>query len=562
MLRSLRPPRGLGSIASLDRVHFASFDLRDPVFEAYGFAFSVQVVTLENVYGIDPSQTSAREENGAFAVHAAGLTWAGGSERASGAVVLRVRPEGPGRVRLRVTLRAKAPEPIRCTKLLLRGLGTPLAWVEDAGDRPVGPFGECLAYPNRLGAPLVCVRAGTDVIGARFEDTRVREKRFALATERVGDRAGQGALELIHEDDATRFARESEAPPVVITRGATCDALVTEHEAYARDTYGLRRWEERTDVPSWARDLRLVTTLHGMHWTGRVLLDYAGMREALRFVTDRLPGRHVLAYIPGWEGRYYWQYGEYRPDPRLGGEAGFAALCDFARDRGAHVMPMFGGNCVNKWLPRFRDLDPAAVLKSATGNRFHGNQPDWDFSRAHDTGWQAWLNPGHPAWCDDLAGQIEKLAARYGFDGVFLDTIHVFVNDPDHSVHDGIRTLVQRLRRNVPGVLLAAEHDYDALLPLFPLFQRAYWGTDPAWTGRYAQRFAHLCEGEPEGRTGVHEFGVWRTAGARDPWEPAPGVLPTLAFQDDTLVRSQERIVAVIERIRSDASFPRGGGAT
>jgi hypothetical protein len=284
-----------------------------------------------------------------------------------------------------------------------------------------------------------------------------------------------------------------------------------------------------------------------MHWTGRVFLDYAGMLDAIRFVAERMEGHHIIAYLPGWEGRYYWQYGDYRPEPRLGGEAGFAALCDGARRLGAHVMPMFGGNCVNAWLPRFASLDPAAYMKSATGNRFHGNQPDWDFARAHDTGWQAWLNPGHPGWRDDLATQIETLAQRFGFDGVFLDTVHVWVNDPDHPVYDGIRELCRRLQRTIPGVLLAAEHDFDALLPLFGLFQRAYWGGDPAWTAPYALRFGHLCEGEPEGRTGVHEFGIWKTPGAPAVSEPRPGYLPTLAFQDDTLVRSRAQVERVIE---------------
>jgi len=208
---------------------------------------------------------------------------------------------------------------------------------------------------------------------------------------------------------------------------------------------------------------------------------------------------------------------------------------------------MFGGNCVNAWLPRFASLDPAAYMKSATGNRFHGNQPDWDFARAHDTGWQAWLNPGHPGWQDDLATQIETLARRFGFDGVFLDTIHIWVNDPDHPVYAGIRQLCARLQRAIPGVLLAAEHDFDALLPLFGLFQRAYWGSDPAWTAAYALRFAHLCEGEPEGRTGVHEFGVWKTPGALGAGEPRPGYLPTIAFQDDTLARSRAEVGRVIE---------------
>ena len=239
-----------------------------------------------------------------------------------------------------------------------------------------------------------------------------------------------------------------------------------------------------------------------MHWSGRVLLDYAAMLETLRFVAERIDAGRVLAYLPGWEGRYYWRYGDYRPDSRLGGERGFAALCEGARELGFHLMPMFGIHCANAWLPRFRDLDASVYMKSATGNRFHGNQPDWDLARAHDTGWQAWLNPGHPAWREALAEQIEALAARHPFDAVFLDTTEVWTNDPDHPVYDGIRSLVQRLRSTLPGRLLAGEYDYDALIALFPLFQRAWWTSAPTWTRRYLRRFGHLCEGEPEGRKG------------------------------------------------------------
>ena len=185
-------------------------------------------------------------------------------------------------------------------------------------------------------------------------------------------------------------------------------------------------------------------------------------------------------------------------------ERGFAALCEGARELGFHLMPMFGIHCANAWLPRFRNLAASVYMKSATGNRFHGNLPDWDLARAHDTGWQAWLNPGHPAWREALAEQIEALAARHPFDAVFLDTTEVCTNDPDHPVYDGIRSLVQRLRSTLPGRLLAGEYDYDALIALFPLFQRAWWTSAPPWTRRYLRRFGHLCEREPEGRTGVH----------------------------------------------------------
>lgn len=525
-------------------VQIASFDLQDPVFEAFGFALSMQIVTRENVYGLDPAQTSAREEKGVLVVRAAGLRAAGGQLSARGAAILRIAPDATGGVRVR--MKAKASEPVRCVKLLVRGLATPLAVVEERGERAIGSGGEIFAYPNRLATPLLVARAGSELVAVRAEDARVREKRFALAVERLGPHAGSGVLECILEEDATRMGRELEAPPLVLRRGGAPESFLAEHLRFLEAETGLVPWGERADVPAFARDLRLVLTLHGMHWTGRTFLDYAGMREVIRFVAARIEGRRVLAYLPGWEGRYYWQYGEYRAEPRLGGESGFAALCEEARRLGVHVMPMFGANCVNAWLPRFADLDPQAFLKSASGNRFHGNQPDWDFSRAHDTGWQAWLNPGHPAWQEDLASQIERLASRYGFDGVFLDTVHVYTNDPDHPVHEGVRTLCARLRSTIPDVLLAAEHDYDGLLPCFGLFQRAYWGVDPAWTAPYALRFGHLCEGEPEGRTGVHEFGVWRTPGAPPPGEPRPGYLATLAFQEDTLARSREAVERVI----------------
>jgi hypothetical protein len=282
-----------------------------------------------------------------------------------------------------------------------------------------------------------------------------------------------------------------------------------------------------------------------MHFTGRVFLRYEEMLGVLHFLADRLPGRHILAYLPGWEGRYYWQYGEYRPEERLGGPAGFAELCSGARELGVHVMPMFGANCANVWLPATQDLPPEAVLASATGNRFHGNQPDWDLARAHDTGWQAWLNPGHPVWRERLAGSIERLAMQYGFDAVFLDTVHAWTNDPRHPVTEGLRALVERLRRKLPGVLLAAEADYDALLPLFPFFQRPWWTSPAPWSARYVRRFGHLCEGEPRGLTGVHEAGIHHS----EAWRPGPGVVPTVAFQDGTLDACRDSLARLLDEL-------------
>lgn len=68
---------------------------------------------------------------------------------------------------------------------------------------------------------------------------------------------------------------------------------------------------------------------------------------------------------------------------------------------------------------------------------------------------------------------------------------------------------------------------------------------------------AHLCKGEPEGRTGVHEFGVWLVREYAPPWRAASGFLPTLAFQDDTLERSRALVESVID---AAAKAPAIGG--
>jgi hypothetical protein len=528
-------------------VQFASFDLGDPVFELCGLRVSVQLVTLENLYGVAPAGARVEATAAGATLHARGLRWAGGTEAADGELTLRAERAAGGALRLRVA--ARAPAPVRSAKLLVRGLAPELAASPDGREwAPVGEHGELYGYPGRLHTPLLFARAGGRTFGLRAVEQRVREKRFALYRERHGPLAGHGAVELIHDAEATAFAPAIETPDWVVAPDAEPAAFEAEHLRGLEQAFGLRAWEERADVPGWARALRLVVTLHGMHWTGRVLLDYDAMAAALRFVAERIEPARVLAYLPGWEGRYYWQYGDYRPDPRLGGERGFARLCEAARRLGVHLMPMFGAHCVNARLPRFRELDPRHVLASATGNRFHGNTPDWDLSRAHDTGWQAWLNPGDPWWRGELAGQIEALAARFGFDAVFLDTTEVWSNDPRHAVTDGITLLCRRLREAIPGLLLAGEYDYDALAACFPLFQRAWWMRAPAWTRRYVRRFGHLCEGEPEGRTGVHELGRFRPGAVAG----EPGLLATIALQDGTLERSRAAIEAALAAAAAD----------
>jgi hypothetical protein len=527
-------------------MHFYSFDLRDPVFEIDGWNLSFQVITLENVYGLDPSRTTITETDNRHAISCDQLRWAGGKQIAPGHVTIDVARENSA---LRISVRASIDQPIRAIKILARDL--PEVQILDQLDqpRPVPDGGLLERYPNGFRLPVFFARLPNgETLGFRCEDAAFCAKRFTAYRQQPGDRY---TAECIVEEDARYFDTGFHAPDWVLGRDVDVEAFRRDQLEYHEDFLGLRAWEQRDDLPEWARDLRLALTLHGMHWSGYTFNTYDQMREIIEFAAARIDGWHILAYLPGWEGRYYWQYGDYRPEPMLGGVEGFRRLCDRARELGVHLMPMFGANCANAWAGNFHRFGPGSYMKYPTRNVFHGNQPDWDLSRAHDTGWQAWLNPGAPAWQNELVRQITHLIEQFDFDAVFLDTVEVWVNDPDFNLREGYRDLVDRLRGGRPDLLIAGEDWWDGLLDIFPMYQRSgAWRQMPDWVGRYARIFGHICDGDPSrGSTGVFESGYSPYARLPD----LPHYLPTLAFVDGTLHNAREEVEAVIARAAANS---------
>ena len=69
------------------------------------------------------------------------------------------------------------------------------------------------------------------------------------------------------------------------------------------------------------RNIALVTTLHGMHYTGYMFNDYAKMLEILRWMATQIPAERVLVFLSAWDGRYYWDYPNYTC-PRSHGRRG------------------------------------------------------------------------------------------------------------------------------------------------------------------------------------------------------------------------------------------------
>jgi len=535
-----------------------SFDFGDPVFRVGDLDLSLQIITFENVYGLDPSRTHVTTTPDGWRIVADGLTWAGGQEHSPGGASITVGRLGDGSG-ADVVVEAHHTSTIRCTKLLVRRLPSSTLLARRWEEEPIPSDGVVYQYPGYLrvrdttvAAPLVFLRPrdGGAYIAFRSLDDQVRCKRFAFE-----EADWSTTVELIHEEAATCMGNRVTVPGWRIQRTSDPAALVRAHAVDTAQTFGFRRWEERSDVPAWARQVAFVAALHGMHWSGYVFNTYERMLAVLTWITRRIEGRHVLAYLPGWEGRYYWQYGDFRPDLRLGGTDGFRRLVDGAHALGVRLMPMYAANSANAGLPNFEQWGVPARMRTAGGYVDQGNKPDWDGSRSHDPTWQAILNPGAPTWRARLERQVGELLEMYGLgdDAVFFDTTHWWQNDPNHAVFDGLVALRDQLKSRFPNLLFTGEGWYDALGAVTPVSHSeahlpVRWADEIF--GPYNRYFDHLATGDASrGSTGVHERGTQAFEVrplARHRW-------PTATIVDGTIERAPEQVERLIAQGREYA---------
>lgn len=533
----------------LPRVQFWSFDNQDPIHNAHGLRFSVQIITTgaeENTYSLHAGSLHRTSEGEGVLISATQLTTAGQQERVAGACDVHLVRRGE---RIAITTKATVEKgTVRAVKLILRDLPAGrvgfTSWESVPNLAPVPVEALALAYPTYQGGAPVWFLATEGERGTSFSsmDVTARPRRFVASREAKGGTR----IELIVEEDARRWSDTFVAPEWEIAHGTTLDEAIAGRVSMLEQKAGMRAWERRTDMPRWVHDIGLVVCLHGMHWSGYILQDYAAMRASIEWVTSRIPGRNVLFFLAGWEGRYYRSYGNSVPVPRMGGEAGFRAIMEMAHSKGAHVMAMYAGNAAMPGTPHFEEYAPSSHFQ-ADGNLswtpMRGYTVDWGTVRGGDTNGSAWLNPGAPGWRQHLTDQVHATAQNFGIDGAFFDTQPNTENDRVNPPIDGLRRIVTDLRSDRPEFMIATESWLDTT------FSFLHAGQTPApyknWSSHFGRRFAHLAMAEPSrGSTGVHEAGYCEYN-----FEQVMNCFdwPTLALVDTTLKDAPEKAERVIQ---------------
>lgn len=518
--------------------------------------FAIEVFTTENVYGLDPAHTTRDGRD----LTSTRLQLLGGQRSVGGRVTAAVRRDSDGTVAWKIT--AEADEPVKGIKLLLVDLpaGHEGWWTPTtaAGVRlmPTSELPVHLAYPWRnpddhsWRTPWICAGEGPGItLSVRNEEVRATRFYTYLPHWMSGP-----VVEIVCDASAQDRRNSFETPEIRLRECASPEEIRDDFDAHLAGlerAYGLTRWEARTDTPAWVDELDLVLTLHGQHWTGFVFNTFAEMSAILEDITSDVQGDRVLAYLPGWEGRYYWQYPVYQPGTDLGGADGFRGLVETANRLGVHLMPMLGANGAN--VNRYPDWKQAAFRSPSDRYVALVNSPDWDNDRAPEDD-QIFLNPGEPAFRDHLVAQVTTLVETYGVEGVFLDTSACWFNDPRHDLTEGYRRLVGEIHGRHPELLVCGEGWYDALLAVFPMNQT--WidmNAAPRFDDlpmRYSRVLGHLKDGAPgAGSTGVHEGGINPQA------QPlrVNGYVPALGVVHDTFAKHRDDVREFCRAVAKEA---------
>lgn len=526
-----------------------SYKLNNDIIAVHGckeldFAVSTEVFSLENVY--TPARDSFGRSSGTY--RSDSLVW-GNAEPADGEVVLEISDSKYGKA---FDVSARLAQPIRGVKLRFDDLpvGTLISLTDE--DKAVTEYGICLKYPEgwrSLSTPLLVFKLdGGRFLYIRCLDKTVSEKRFFI--KKTGD--GVMRVDVVQDARGVDMSNTFAAPRVEVGVTDDADTIYSLHSDYIKAAFGLDEYAECRVAPSWLKDIALVVTMHMQSFTGYMFHTYARALDDMKRLCELIDGRKVLVYLAGWEGRYYYKYGDYTPDERMGGAKELKAAVDGMHALGCKVMAMYGMNMANRAIPAVDALADENEFVSVSGARYRHGSVDWEGAHHYDFGGFANLNIAKKGWSDYLFGQINTATERFGFDGAFLDIAACYINDGQADVYDGVVRFCDRLRTIKPDFLVSGEGYYDGLSRAMPLFQSGHTDgrlhyhdrvSEKLFT-RFSREFAHLCIGDPSrGSSGVHELGE-----NDDRITPLRrGIIPTIALVEDTLDKAPDKVKEILK---------------
>lgn len=506
---------------------------------------SLEVFSLENVYTI-PSFT----KNGSRYLSSS-IVW-GDTEKVDGAASLAIKNR---KGYLEINAKAKLDKKIRSIKIRFDDLPLGKLISRSGEDVEVSEYGLHYRYPEGwrdLSYPLLVFELDShQYLYIRCVDKNVNCKYFFI--KKVGNKM---RVDVVQEQDGSSLKKNYQIPPIEIGICKDKKEIYRRQQKIIENNFELLPFESSPITPKWLKNISLVVIMHMESFTGHIFHTYQKAYEDVKKLTEMLPGEQILVYFPGWEGRYYYKYGNYTPDDRLGGAEELKKCIKGIQELGCKTMSMVGINIANRNVPEVKAIYKEAEFQSVSGAKYHNGSVDWEGAHHYDFNELVNLSVANKKWADLLYNQIKDISLTYGFDGVFLDIAACFTNDKNHSFYPGLMEFCSRLRTIKEDFLVSGEGYYDGLSKIIPLFQSGHTDgrmnyhdrIDEELFNKYSREFGHLCLGDPSvGSSGVHELGI--NTEYKVPFRK--GIIPTLSLVEESLEKGKEKVEEIINQAKA-----------
>ena len=506
------------------------YDFKDPYVDFWGLKFAVRLSTENNIYCPNPKQLAIEETSkNEIILRSNSLSAAGGQLNSEGIIELKIFKEENNRIRISAQ-GSHSSELVKSILILVKGIDVKSMISEQPQAKGVQKFKNneaiSVSYPSRAATmPLVFFSTPTDEWYVLSKDREIRKKGFACFHDHLSN---EPLILISHDADMRKISMNIKSPDWVLGKNQKRIDIVKERCIDLEKYFSLIPWNLRQKATTeWIDNLKVVTFLHGVHWTGHVFNTYDQMGEQLEWMTNTINGEQILAFLPAWDGRYYVNYPEHQPDIRMGGSEGLKKFVKKAHTLGVKVVLMFGGPNLSTFDFLRKNRMMEAGLKTPSGQSKLQNWLDWNTDLQIET-MGLIMNFGHPKYQDYMISKTSELFDNYDIDGVFLDGTLRWENSPDFSAYEGLVQYTKEIRKRYPEKLVMGEDGYDAIYGLFDLFHTSGGPLGlENYLLRFTRQFYYLSYPAENGSAGVHEIG-WsnnsQTINSADPKYTIPSI--------------------------------------
>ena len=486
------------------------YDFKDPYIDFLGLKFAIRLSTDNNIYCPNPGQMNIKKlSENEVVLYSNSLFSAGGQLISGGSIELKLFLTADNRI----SISAKGSHPSEISKtilVLVKGIKVESMVSEQPQAKGVKDFkdkkGISVSYPSRAATmPLVFFTTSDREWHVISKDRKIRKKGFACFYDHL---TNEPVILLSHDADMRKISTNIKAPHWILGNDRPRIEVVKERCVDLEEYFGLTPFNRKQKVhKDWIDNLKVVTFLHGMHWTGYIFNTYDQMGEQLEWVSQTIDGKQILAFLPAWDGRYYVNYPEHEPESRMGGSEGLKRLVEKAHRLGMKIVLMLGGPNLSTFEFLKKNDMMGAGLKTPSGHEELQNWLDWNTDLKIET-MGLIMNFGHPKYLDYMISKTSELFDIYGIDGVFLDGTLRWQNSPDYSAYEGLVKYTKEIKKKYPQKLIMGEDGYDAVYGLFDLFHTSGGPLGiENYLLRYTRQFYYLAYPSENGSAGIHEIG-------------------------------------------------------